>query len=263
MKKTVRDYCCAFCLGVAVAACGRPAAQPADSAQSVDTTVARAEDRTISLAVADLSASEAERRSLAAERLADMGAAAVPALPALTAALDDPDDQVCVAVVRAIGAIGPSAVASVPKVLRRITQSVNVDRAVCWGVAEDEIRRIGSGTIPFLVAALGGPDRDAAAGVLAGMNAAVPVLVRERHDSRIDARTYAGVFGQMGPAAAIELIPLLDDQDAGTRTAAVEALGAMGPAAAAAVPTLQRLSARGALPSDLVKKALEQIEPSR
>jgi HEAT repeat protein len=166
----------------------------------------------------------------AAGALAAIGSGARSAVPALIEQLKDPNGAAQRTVVRALGGIGPAASVAVPLLAERLKDE-NLEYEAAAALA-----RIGEPGAAALAAAL-----------------------------KDKAHRYAAVqeLRRAGKPAAGPLIALLSDADPDTRSAAAEALGGLGPRAAAAVPGLKAMRARGDIGDvEAATKALESIDPS-
>jgi HEAT repeat protein len=155
-------------------------------------------------------APEAEARWRAADALGQIGADARAAGPELVAALSDPDHLVRGVAVRAAGALAPDLAGAVPQLVR-LFPDVNAIRAVS---------RFGA----------------------AGRPAVGPLTELLKSEDPVLRRQAARALGKLGPIslpAVGELVRLLrSDPDALVREHAAEALGDIGPEAAAGVPAL-------------------------
>jgi HEAT repeat protein len=228
-------------------------------------------------------------RFAAQRALGQMGSAAQGAVPTLVALLKDSDASVREAAAAALGAMGPAAAPAVPQLVELLKDPAASNSAV------EALGKIGSAAAPALpkivalFTELDGKFADRAEGALSAMGpAAAPVapqlavLLGGSSSTRVRANaavtlghlgpevagTYApqlaallkaptnGFFmgslregainalGEMGPAAAAlapQVAALLGDKDSSTRRAAAKALGKMGPAGAAFAPQIAAL----------------------
>ena len=164
-------------------------------------------------------------RVAAAETLAHLGAAAVPAIPALVACLNREPDPVRIAATYALGAIGAPAIpalaaalrgagAALPHLLRGVGRGNHggtwSEQALVMDDAAHALAAMGADAIPALTDLLGADDEWArvnAAFALGEMDhaasAAVPALVDALADeSHFVVRTAADALGTIGCAAA-------------------------------------------------------------
>jgi HEAT repeat protein len=185
---------------------------------------------------------DAQRRSAAAETLAGLGAAAVPAL---LDALGDRHPGVRAGAAYALGRIGDRAAVE-PLIDRLQDDDPHVRSTVVPALRRLNDRR----GVASLVAAL----RDAhpsvrlqAAGALAGLNdpQAVPALIDALNDADAEVRRQAaGALGQLDdPQAVPALIDLLHDADREVRLQAAGALARIGDTRAVE-PLMDRLTAQ-------------------
>ncbi len=196
-----------------------------------------------------LSALKSERpmlRAMAAHALAGMGEGAEEALPGLAAVLEkDADPKVRESAARAIGLVG-----------RKSALKSTLVSALRKGLADAEGPvRVSSA---FALAALDSGASEAAAVLGKALNDPEPEGTNLHQEACFR-------LASMGPAAkdAVPgLIAMLQNPDPEMRWPAVEALGKIGPGAAAAQPALKLLRKKSNIvgEKDAITKALEAIE---
>ena len=179
------------------------------------------EEQRLARRLAALQSPSSGARLAALWDLQRMGLKAAPAVPALIRALHDEDPHLRTAAAEALGAVGPDAEAAVPELVAAATQDENKAlrlQATC---------------------ALGAIARRA--------DYAVPYLVREVRSGKEEQRLATiRALGALGTDAAVQaLVGLLTDVNGNVAEEAALALGAIGPAARAAVPALLRMLREG------------------
>lgn len=188
--------------------------------------VAVAHDAVARLTTA-LTATAAATRTQAANELAHLGAAALPAAPQLLAALRDPAEAVRLNAAHALGALGEPMI---PALITALT-------AEAIALA-DEI----SAKMPGNPRGSNPPACFAAQSLAAiGQPAVAPLLSLLQHDHWCVRAMAADTLGNLGPlaqAATDAVAALLDDEHPRVRRHAAEALGRFGPGAATALPAL-------------------------
>ena len=153
-------------------------------------------------------------RRAAAESLGQLGPAAVAAVPALIERLADPDWHVPHLGAEALGRIGPAARRAIPDLMNVVEDSAR----------ETELRIAAIGALGRM-----GPDG----------HMAISVLVKALADPCPEvAREAMLSLAAFGPAAVRPLIAALDNTDGYADCNAAEALGLIGPHAAAATGAL-------------------------
>jgi HEAT repeat protein len=162
----------------------------------------------------------------AADALVDLGRDDPAAVAALVAMLDSKDYVGLVNSVRRVGELGPAASAAVPRLIARYR-----DRRCHWQFRRDIL--------------------EALAGIGSGARAAVSLLKEALRDREMRVRYAAAVAlamtGPGGKAAVPVLLEALHDEQESWwwemyGLAAMRALGALGPEAAAAVPDLEEIA---------------------
>jgi HEAT repeat protein len=94
-----------------------------DLGQTAADSLARIGPAAVPALLEVLRSPDPKRRARAARVLARMGPLAKEAAPSLVAALHDPDPQVRIAAARALGQIGPEAAAAVPALVEAMLES--------------------------------------------------------------------------------------------------------------------------------------------
>ncbi len=209
----------------------------------------------------------AEPRWRAADALGQIGVAARPTGPDLIAALKDSDPHVRSVAAKSLGELAPDVPGAV-EALIELFPDPQVIRVVA------RFRQSGAPAVPRLIELLTHPDvtvRWNAARTLGKIGEpsmpAVPAILKHMTDPDPIIREHAAeALGDIGPAAAAtipELVKLLSDPEWKVRRDAVRALGQMG---AAAKPVLAQVQALKSDPNDEVKayatKAEALIDPS-
>ena len=159
---------------------------------------------------------DADTRAAAARSLGQMGRRAADQSSALVQALDDDDPRVREAASTALAEIGKPAVT-------HLIRSLSRGDPIFLQAAIDTLGRLGSDAVPQLVDVLGDDD--------------APVLVRQYAASALAGS--ADADKRIVPA----LVEALDAKSPDVRSAAIEGLGRMGPAAASALSRIVALSA--------------------
>ncbi|HET6328876.1 MAG TPA: HEAT repeat domain-containing protein [Planctomycetaceae bacterium] len=170
--------------------------------------------------------------------LKDMGPQAAPAVPMLMAALNDPHERIRGAAAMALGSIGSAALPAAPALMRCLNDSG-------WTVADDAqeaLRQLGEPAMtPEAIAVLEGMapyDRKLAVDRLGPMAASItvdlpPVITALRECQKDESLETLGSFT---PDELIGVVTQNCDPEIGSK--AVDALGAMGAQASAAIPFL-------------------------
>ena len=193
-------------------------------------------------------------------------AASDPVLGALTAALSGPP-AVQRAAALALGELGPAARPAIGSLARLSRDSdVEVARAACFALGQTRSQA----AAPALLARL--QQADAASPVAASglarlgpeARAAVSGLIVSQAGTKDDVRLAQAVLERLGTVAVPDLVEALKAPGAAARGAAADALGLMGPRAAAAGPSLEALLNDRELPVLLAAaRALVRIAPER
>lgn len=216
----------------------------ARSAEVINTLVAGKGESVPVCAWVLRTAPEPESRWRAADALGKFGKDALPAGPELIAALDDADPIVRGVASRAVGEVLPDATKAVPALVK-LFPDVDAIRAV------SKYRKNGAVAVPHLIEMLKHDDsavRWQSARTLGKIGEpavpAVPELMRlTRNDPQPQVREHAAeAMGDIGPAAAAgipALVAALRDPNARVRRDAVRALGDMGPAAKSVLTDVQ------------------------
>jgi HEAT repeat protein len=192
--------------------------------------------------------SDADVRLGAAALLGAIGPAAGDAVPALRAALADKEAKVVKEAARALAFIDPAQAREVVPVLLRAPDDLgNLDALAALGPDA-------AAAVPALVAALAdGKPKDARERQLAASQralfrigaAAAGALIAALADTRPGVAPHAAeALGVLGPAVAAKAVPALRDalkRSAADRIVLARTLGQMGPAAADAIPDLEKL----------------------
>jgi len=215
-----------------------------------------------------LESPDPEARWMAAARLGELGPAAQEAVPALVCALDDPDNTVRMYVIGALYRIGPSAKSAVPALIRGLAADREIDRSGCAG-ALGMIGPDARAAVPLIAEMLEeekDPNtRTCAAKALGRIGPAardaVSALERVLADNEVRsyvriaaARALWRITGDAEKAVPV-LVSVLEG-DKGNWVAAL-ALAEIGPAAAAAVPAVEKVA--GQEDSFTVGVALEAL----
>jgi HEAT repeat protein len=174
------------------------------------------------------------------------------------------------AIVVTLGKIGPAATAAIPTITRAAGQDIDLDRAISHSIGlilvSPEAHEISE--LAKLLHSRDVSQRVRAAKALAlkgpRAEAAAPALVLALQDNDADVRRAAvgalrAIQPNQRPTEAIMQVYIqdLEDSDDNVRLLAARALGRMGPAAAAAVPALQK--ATGDVESDVRRAATEAL----
>ncbi len=207
--------------------------------------------------------------AVAARILQAMGSQAVDAIPHLCLAMADNRDNVRQAAVRALDAIREDwrDTDGAREGARRMVGAMVERGYSSSGAHEGEaLRRIGAASVPELVGALanGGADIWATAADVFGELGtaaveAIPTLA-EGLRKRSTREPVARALERMGPEGVAALTGALSSEEPDLQQVVVEALGRIGPYAAAAVPALVTCLANGEEESPVVK-ALSKIDP--
>lgn len=209
----------------------------------------------------------AEPRWRAADALGQIGVAARPAGPELIAALKDSDSHVRSVAAKSLGELAPDVPGAV-EALVELFPDPQVIRVV------SRFHQEGAPAVPRLIELLTHPDvtvRWNASRTLGKIGEpsmpAVPAILKHMTDPDPIIREHAAeALGDIGPAAAAtipDLVKLLTDPEWKVRRDTVRALGQMGPVAK---PVLVQVQAMKSDPNDEVKayatKAEALIDPT-
>lgn len=194
--------------------------------------------------------------------LGKLGPAAKPAVAALCAALKDPDPRTAGGAAQSLGSLGEDAVAAIPDLLETM-RGTNI---ILCRLASKALSQIGWPALVPLIANLRHHDpfvRGEAALALGWMgpmaSAAVESLIevaKTGHANPAPARPDATT-----PATVAAPVPDSPSADDTSRLQAIQALGRIGPAAAAAIPLLQAAAQdTNAAVRSAAEHALRQIQ---
>ena len=203
-------------------------------------------DVVVPAVTAALRSTQATARVEACEILGHLGPAAGSAVQDLLVGLNDADEQVVRAAITAIGDVHARGEVCVPALIRMLT-SRSVPVRVVTARALGEFGREATSAVTALLPLIRdshAPVRAAVAGTLGAtgdgrvevVSALTGLLADENAAVTVQA---ANGLSQLGEAAVPALVRLLQDER--FRPLAIEILGEMGPAARAAVPSLQTL----------------------
>jgi HEAT repeat protein len=178
---------------------------------------------------------DSDVRRAAAKSLAEMGAAAKPAVPELTAAVkDDKDLFVRRFAAQALGEIGPDAKDAVPA----LGKAAREEKKELVEAAVTALGKIGPDAVPALIDALKGKAPDPAK----GKDKKKVMPAASEGDDTLRRRKAAEALGAIGPPAKAAVPTLIDAlKDTAVRTEAARALGNIGPDAKAALTPLNDL----------------------
>jgi HEAT repeat protein len=201
--------------------------------------------------------------------LGAIGPDALPAAPAVIDLLDDRDVSLSDrgTAVETLGKMGPAVLPSILAVLDGETEDYSRDGAAAFFPAV--VKDIGPSGMPFLLAALRDRHlrRVVAVEGLGALGAdaapAAPVLVEFLTDDAFVRERTVEALVKIAPKSQVivpRLVSLVEHNDVEVRRAAVQVLGAMGPAAQPAVATLEALRSRDALLAPGVAMALRRIQ---
>jgi HEAT repeat protein len=192
-------------------------------------------DGVVPILIPALDAENAQQRREAFEALSRLGPRAAPAVDKLINLLDDEEWSSWAASV--LGRIGPAAAPAVPKLVEMMQSDDYEYDAV---MALRGIGEAAHDAVPELVAGLSNERRHwMAVSALSSMGKAgepaIAVLtdLLANEDWQLDAARALGRFEERAAPAVDALVNLLDRDDVELQAAAVEALGSIGPAAAA------------------------------
>ena len=183
-------------------------------------------------------------RSDAADALGLLGKSAADAIPILSDTLSDDYEPVRLNVAYALGAMGEPAVSALIDKLH--DGNGTTQRMAAYGLAA-----VGAPAVPALCEAMEHENDEvrhqatyALAQIGSDAEPAVSVLMKHADDSKVEVRRYIPeAFGAIGPAAAPAVPSLIDrlanDEDVQVRFESALALAQIGPASSDAVPVLK------------------------
>jgi len=198
----------------------------------------------------DLASNDLGTYQRAAQGIAALGPAAIPAIPVLVQTLKQDQHRIGFAthdVARVLGKLGAPAL---PAVLEAF-HSPDVEMRLGAIDALGELGPVARPTVPELLELLRHPNSDhrvapAAAEALGKIGAVQPLLDALNGKDPALNQTYViqglGASGAKAAPAVPRLIDLLRSSDTVTQMSAAQALGKIGPPARAAVPDLARLA---------------------
>jgi len=177
--------------------------------------------------------------------LGKLGPPARVAVPDLCAALRDPDPRTASGAAQSLGNLGPDAADAVPALIEAMC-GTNI---VLCRLAAKALSQIGESAIPTLIAHLYHRDpfvRGEAALAIGWIGApavdAVPALLEVAQRHLPLAKATATPHSQRTPVTAVSPTPPPSSSEDNSRLYAVQALGRIGPGAAAALPFLELLA---------------------
>jgi HEAT repeat protein len=189
-------------------------------------------------------------RRAALDALEMIGPDATPAVPALARALHDPDRSVRRTAVRVLGGLGPVVARAVTGELAAVLDDPDPDMALAALLAVQRIV----------------PHAPAEPGALSVQDTARPAVIKSlrSRDATMRVAALQTLRGLNAAPAISEVCDVLADPDARVRQAAAETLGALGPAASAAVDPLRHALA-DASPEvrAAAREALQAIRPTQ
>jgi HEAT repeat protein len=215
-------------------------ATAAGALAKIDLTAAR---QVMSASLPQLASGDADARRRACEVIASLGPVARPAVPRLVEASKDPDEVVRGRAVAALGSIGLPAAQVVPALIAALGDPAPGVRYTA--VLQFSFAQVPEAAIPALTTRLGDEEKSVAglaeralAAARQGQMANVPVLAMmlRMGSSRDYTLLQLAKLGPRAAGAVPALVPILREPRALDRYLAAEALGAIGPAAAAARP---------------------------
>jgi HEAT repeat protein len=193
---------------------------------------------------------EVRIRRAALDALEMIGPDATPAVPSLARALHDPDRSVRRTAVRVLGGLGPVVARAVVGELAALLEDPDPDMALAAVLAMQRIV----------------PHAPPEPGMLSVQDTALPALVRSLRfpDATMRVAVLQTLRGLNASPAVPAVCEVLGDPDPRVRKAAAETLGAVGPAARAAVDPLRRALA-DASPEvrEAARAALQAIRPTQ
>jgi HEAT repeat protein len=188
----------------------------------------------------------------ALDGLRRLGGNAIDALPALRTALEAKSPARRLAALGAISWLRSAAADAAPSVVARTKDADAGVRAYACGVLH-EIDAPAKVAVPPLIDTLADAEAAVREAALRGLrpyaadaNAAIPKAIALLGDAsfgvRIEAARFLGASGAKASAAVPKLLDVLADASSGfgLKDASIEAIGAIGPAAKASLPTLMK-----------------------
>jgi len=231
--------------------------------------------------VAALPSKDVETRVLTARSLGIIGNASPDVVKTLAGLLKDDYMSVRAAAIRALALLGPAARAAVPEINTFKGNNPNSVAAVWGAVALFKIGTDANVNLPIVVAALKNRAPSARIARLAAMDAAdllgpdakgvmfelVDALTDRAPISQYDPTTVrvraVQALGTMGPAAKDhvgKLIALLKEPDHPLRSAVLDTLGRIGPAADKALPRLNEIIRTDPLFAEQAQETADKIK---
>ncbi len=189
-----------------------------------------------------------------ARTLGRMGASGAPAVPVLVESLADAHPELQLELLRALGGIGESAVAALPAVRKLLASRSGAVRVE----AVRTLGRMGPDAVPLLIDLAASDDIAVAATARQALGRSVqeeprpsPATLERLAERlrtgtetlRLEAARAIGVFGPRAASLLPALEDALSDESVHVRRAVIQALAALGPAAARTVDRLTGLLA--------------------
>jgi len=174
---------------------------------------------TVQTLAAQLTGAEVEARRAALETLETLGPDADPAIAELVGALGDQDKFVRWAAARTLGRIGPMEEEAVVPALARLLTDADLDVRLAAAAALERLASAAKAAAPDLRRTVGSTDAELRFAAI---------------------RALAAIGGPDAQAAVPELTAAVADADVRVRQVAAQVLGKFGPAAKDAVPALRQ-----------------------
>lgn len=210
-------------------------------------------------------------RQNAIEALANAGRDAPGAIPALIKVLnDDAEIDVRVKAASALKQFGPAGKPAAPALGEAIKNNSNKELRITAATALAEIGPDAKAALPVVIELLQDRDKETRLAAMAALRA---IGVPDPKDGKEAARRIilffedpelktagAETLGKIGKPAVPELIKALSNTNPYVRVGACEALGAIGPDAATAIPALNRTRSNDFLVSNAAAAAIAKIK---